>query len=58
MAHLIRLQESSDIVADFAAFRAEEPKANKQRISAKNLFGNKGSATGPENGKLLAIKHA
>ena len=58
MAHLIMLQDSSDIVADFAATKAEKPKAGKQRISAKNLFGNKGSATGPESKKMLATKHA
>ena len=58
MTHLIRLQECSDIVAEFATTKAEKPKADKQRITARDLFGNKGSATGPEARKLLATKHA
>jgi hypothetical protein len=58
MAHLIRLQECSDIVAEFATTKAEKPKADQQRITARDLFSNKGSATGPEARKLLATKHA
>ncbi len=58
MAHLIRLQESSDIVADFAATKAEKSKADKQCITAAMLFRNKGGATGPESRKLLADKQA
>ncbi len=45
MAHMIRIQESSDIVDEFAATRYEKLIADKQRITAKTLFGNKGSAT-------------
>ena len=56
IAHLIRLQDSSDIVDEFAATRSEKPKADKQRITAKRLFGNKGSATGPESRALLATR--
>ena len=44
MVHLIRLQENSNIVTEFAATKVEKAKADKQRITAKNLFGNKGSA--------------
>ncbi len=58
MAHLIRLQESSDIVADFAATKAEKPKAEKHCITPKDLFGIKGYSTGPESRKLLAAKPA
>jgi hypothetical protein len=58
MAHLIKLQKSSDIVNEFAATRYEKPKADKQRITSKNLFGNKGSATRPEMRRMLATKHA
>jgi hypothetical protein len=58
LAHLIRLQESSNFVSEFAAARAEKPKGDKQRITAKTLFGNKGSATGPESRALLATRHA
>jgi hypothetical protein len=45
MAHVIRLEESSNIVTEFATAGAEKPKVVKQRITAKTLFGNKGSAT-------------
>jgi hypothetical protein len=58
LAHLIRLQESSSIVTEFAAARAEKPKADKQRITAKDLYGKKGSATGPESRRILAVRHA
>jgi len=58
MAHLIRLQENSSIVTEFAVARAEKLKADKRRITPKNLYGNKGSATGPESRKLLVTKHA
>jgi hypothetical protein len=47
LAHLIRLQKSSDIFIEFATVIAEKPKAHQQRITAKNLFGNKGSAREP-----------
>ncbi len=58
LAHLIRLQESYDNITEFAAARAEKPNTNKQRITAKNLFGNNGSAIGPENIRMLAVNHA
>jgi hypothetical protein len=58
IAHVIRLQDSSDIVDEFAATRSEKPRADKQRITAKRLFGNKGSATGPESRALLATRQA
>ncbi len=58
LAHLIKLQESSIVVTEIAAARAENPKANKQRIAAKNLLGNRGSATEPETKRMLAVKHA
>ncbi len=41
MAPLIRLLEFSDIVTEIAATKAEKPKAYKQRITAKHLYGNK-----------------
>ena len=41
VTHPIRLLESSNIVTEFAGARAEKPKANKQRIAAKDLFGTK-----------------
>ncbi len=58
MVHLIKLQDCSDIVDEFAATRSEKPKADKQRITAETLFGNKGSATRPESRALLVTKHA
>ena len=58
IAHVIRLQDSSDIVDEFAATRSEKPRADKQRITAKRLFGNKGSATRPESRALLATRQA
>jgi hypothetical protein len=58
MAHLIRLQECSDIVDEFEATRSEKLKADKQRITARTLFGNKGSAIGPERRALLATERA
>ena len=45
-------------MTEFAATRAEKPKQDKQRITTKILFGNKGSATGPESRKMLAAKQA
>ena len=58
MAHLIRLQEISIIVTEFAAARAQKPKAYKQRITTKNLYGNKRSATGPEKKQKTARDQA
>ena len=45
-------------MTEFAATRAKKPKQDKQRITSKILFGNKGSATGPESRKMLATKQA
>ena len=52
LAHLIKLKKSSNIVTEFASSKVEKPKAGKQRITAKNIFGNKGIATGPENRRM------
>ena len=53
----IRLQESLHIVADFRAANAEKPKANKSRITAKIMFGLKGSATREERRRLAQQKN-
>jgi hypothetical protein len=57
VAHSIRLQESSDIVADFLAANAEKPKADKSRITAKTMFGLKGSATGEEGRRMAQLRN-
>jgi hypothetical protein len=58
MAAYIRLQESSSVVAEFAKAGAEQPKApHKQRITAKNVFGKKESATRPGAMAMAKAKH-
>ena len=59
MAAYLRLQETSSVVAKFAEASAEkQPKAHeKQRISPRNVFDKRGSATGLEAMAMMKAKH-
>ncbi len=50
----IRLQESSEIASNALALNAKKPKVNKSRITAKTMFGLKGSATTGVEGRRTA----
>ncbi len=57
VAYYLLLRESSNVVADYASARAEKPKADKTRITAKSMFGLKGSATREEGRSLARERH-
>ena len=56
LAHNLRLQEASKVVAEWVA-SIPQKKPSSTRITAKTLFGLKGSATG-EEGRAMARKKA
>ena len=52
VAQNLRLEDTCKVFAEFLASSAERPKTNKSRITAKIMFGLKGSATREEDRRL------
>jgi hypothetical protein len=57
MAYSLLLRESSNVVAEYAFAGVEKTKADKTRITAKTMFGLKGSATREEGRRLARERH-
>lgn len=57
VAHNLRLQETCKVFADFLASSAERPRTDKSRITAKTMFGLKGSATGEEGRRMARARN-